>query len=81
MALPGSGCCCGIFAGMILSLLASAACALAIYLWYNPEKKEEGVVKIEEKWDDFKDGGDKLIKKMKGAAKSSDSSVKIDLDV
>ena len=65
MSLPGSGCCCGIIAGIFLSVVAAGAIALAVFLWQKPEAKESGIAKIEKKWDDFKRGGDEIIDKVK----------------
>ena len=82
MSLPGSGCCCGIIAGMFLSVLLAVTGTVAVYCWMNPEARRSGVSAIEKVWDSVKSGGDKLIREVKDVKppQMSEPVVKINLD-
>lgn len=67
MGLPGSGCCCGIAAGIILSVVAAIIGTVAVYCWFHPEARKTGVSVVEKQWDSFKEFGDDVIDSAKGA--------------
>ena len=68
MSLPGSGCCCGIIAGLSLSLCLGVVGTVAFYFWKNPEARQNTVNMIEKNWDNLKtltDLGGKLVESAK----------------
>ena len=67
MSLPGSGCCCGVVAGIILSLVTAVLGTVVVYCWFHPEAKKAGVAVVEKQWDHFKDFGDGVIEGVKDA--------------
>lgn len=65
MSLPGSGCCCGIIAGMFLAVLIAVVGTIAVYCWLKPEARKSGISSVERVWNNVKSGGDKLIMQAK----------------
>lgn len=63
MKIPGLGCCCGIIAGVVLTVVILCAAAFGIYCYFNPKARNSAVNAVEEKWDKVKDSGDELIEK------------------
>ena len=56
---------CGIIFGFILTVLAAAAAFYYFWLRDDPELQKKSIQQIEEKWDDAKDSGDKILKNIK----------------
>lgn len=79
MSLPGSGCCCGLIAGIILTLLVAVTGTVAVYCWLNPEARKSGVSAVEKGWQDFKDFGDDLISGAKDAEIPPPPEPKLDI--
>ena len=61
MSLPGSGCCCGIIVGIFFSILLAVVGTIAVFCWFNPEARDNGISVIEKTWDKVKSAGDELI--------------------
>lgn len=61
MSLPGSGCCCGMIVGIVLTVLIAVTGTIAVYCWLNPEARKSGISSVENVWKNIKSGGDKLI--------------------
>lgn len=72
MGITHSGCCCF---GIVLGFLLTAATAGAIVYWIiwkeNPDLPQQSIEEINEKWEKFKDSGDKFIEKTKEVAPKS----------
>ncbi len=66
MSLPGSGCCCGIIVGIVLTVFVAVIGTIAVYCWINPEARKSGMSSVENVWKNVKSGGDKLILQAKG---------------
>ena len=61
MSFPGSGCCCGIIVGVFFSILLAVVGTIAVFCWFNPEARSNGISVIEKAWSEIKSTGDKLI--------------------
>jgi len=58
-------CCCGVVAGFVLAMILSAGLYWYLYAKNDPEAAAENIEEVEEKWENIKDGGDEVIKKVK----------------
>lgn len=58
-------CTCGLFIGFILALVLAGAAFYHFYLKNSPGAKAEGVQQVENKWDQAKESGDKIIEIIK----------------
>ncbi len=56
---------CGVFCGFVLALLLGAAAFYFFYLKENPDAAAEGMEQIEQKWENTKKSGDKVIDTIK----------------
>ena len=61
-------CCCGVVAGFVLAMILSAALCWYFYAKNDPEAAAENIEEVEEKWENIKNGGDEVIKKVKKAS-------------
>ena len=66
--------CCGVFCGFILAIAIGIAIFYFAYLRENPEVAAEGVTKVEEKWQQTKESGDKVIESIKPLVPVSNNS-------
>ena len=66
--------CCGVFCGFILAIAIGIAIFYFAYLRENPEVAAEGVTKVEEKWQQTKESGDKVIESIKPLVPASNNS-------
>ena len=82
MRLPGSGCCCGVIVGTVLSLFIAGAGTVAVYCWLNPEARKSAIRMIEKQWSNVKDFGDDVVDEIKDidVPRSSEPIIKVDLD-
>ena len=62
-----NGCCCGVFLGIILAVVLSAAAAFGIWCYVDPEAKSETVEFFDRHWQNVKDSGDEVVSEMKEA--------------
>ena len=58
-------CACGIFIGFILAVALGGAAFYYFYLKDKPEVKARGVQQVEEKWNQAKETGDRVIETIK----------------
>ncbi|MBR7104555.1 MAG: hypothetical protein IKC65_06405 [Lentisphaeria bacterium] len=80
MSLPGSGCCCGIVAGIVVSIITAVIGTIAVYCWFNPEARKSGVAVVEKQWESFKDFGDEVIDNVKEKEPPRIPEPKIEID-
>lgn len=65
MGGTGVGCCCGMVAGGLIVLLLAAAAGFGIYVWFNPEAREAGLVRVESGWTQVKVGVDNQLEQVR----------------
>ena len=82
MSLPGSGCCCGVIVGTVLSLLIAGIGTIAVYCWFNPDARKSAIQTVEKQWSKVKDFGDDVVDEIKDidTPRSSEPIIKVDLD-
>ena len=61
-------CCCGVVIGFVLAMILSAALCWYFYAKNDPEAAADNIEEVEEKWENIKNGGDEVIKKVKKAS-------------
>ncbi len=57
--------CCGVFCGFILALAIGIIIFYFSFLKENPDIAAEGMTRVEEKWQETKDSGDRVIETIK----------------
>ncbi len=65
MGGTGIGCCFGMVAGCLIVLILAAAAAFGIYVWFNPEARADGIVKVESGWTQVKAGVDSQLEQVR----------------
>lgn len=61
----GTGCCCGIVCGCLLTILLVAGLGLGLYFWLFPEARNESITEIETVWGKVKSDVDAGLEKAK----------------